>query len=52
VSEDVNGVPPWQWCGEPVNAATRDTDQLSFLGGWEPYFVGLVRPFDDLTSPL
>lgn len=27
-----DGIPLWQWQGEPVYAATRDMDQLLFLG--------------------
>ncbi|MEV5708791.1 hypothetical protein [Actinoallomurus sp. NPDC052274] len=43
VGNDVNGIPLWQWKGEPVYAATRDTDQLLFLG------AALVR-FDEMSA--
>ncbi|GAA4604719.1 hypothetical protein GCM10023195_16110 [Actinoallomurus liliacearum] len=35
---DMDGIPLWQWNGEPVYAATRDTDQLIFLGAALAWF--------------
>jgi hypothetical protein len=43
VGDDVSGIPLWQWNGEPVYAATRDTDQLRFLG------AALAR-FDEMSA--
>lgn len=43
VGDDVDGIPLWQWNGEPVYAATRDTDQLIFLG------AALAR-FDEMSA--
>jgi hypothetical protein len=43
VGDDVEGVPLWRWNGQPVYAATRDTDQLLFLG------AALAR-FDEMSA--
>ncbi len=43
VPGDADGIPLWQWQGEPVYAATRDMDQLRFIG------AALTR-FDEMDA--
>lgn len=41
--DEADGVPLWQWQDQPVYAATRDMDQLLFLG------AALAR-FDEMSA--
>lgn len=43
VPGEADGVPLWQWQDQPVYAATRDMDQLLFLG------AALAR-FDEMSA--
>lgn len=49
VSDEISGIPLWKWMDGPVYVATRDMDQLLFLGAALIHFdemgIGDFRSF-------